>query len=140
MYEAVELEVSDAGNPPRRVVLSAAQNQIGSMGDQLELEDDDVEITHCYIYLMPDGASLVGDDDDNPTFLNGVPIAAQQPIAEGDVITLGRSKLVVKRLIPTGQREHEGRYASIKLLDKCPHCGDGLPINGLVDDLICDSC
>jgi hypothetical protein len=110
------------------------------MGDELELEDDDVEITHCYIYLMPDGASLLADDDDNPTFLNGVPITAQQPLSEGDEIGLGRSRLVVTRLIPTGQREHEVRYTSIKLLDQCPHCGDGLPINGLVDELTCDAC
>ncbi len=32
------------------------------------------------------------------------------------------------------------RYCSIKLLDKCPHCGSGLPVNGLLGTVLCGNC
>jgi pSer/pThr/pTyr-binding forkhead associated (FHA) protein len=84
-----------------------------ALGSEIEVEDDfligrhapgagtladDVEISrhHARISRAPEGEFTIEDlDSTNGTFVNGVRIAAPQPLAEGDRVEVGGTTLVV---------------------------------------------
>jgi pSer/pThr/pTyr-binding forkhead associated (FHA) protein len=84
-----------------------------ALGSEIEVDDDfligrhapgaggladDVEISrnHARISRAPEGEFTIEDlDSTNGTFVNGVRIAAPQPLAEGDRVEVGGTTLVV---------------------------------------------
>jgi pSer/pThr/pTyr-binding forkhead associated (FHA) protein len=129
----------------RRDSFSGGQIKIGRTGD-IRLEDPSVSRLHAVIEIGPGGASVVDLGSASGTFLNGRKVS-RAPLGKGDAIDLGSSKVVIedidttaKPLVQTRRESSTPRYCSLKILDKCPHCGAGLPMNGLLRTVLCGNC
>jgi len=141
MYAGVKVQIFVKGEPKGEKTITKMQIEIGEDDDSdIWLEDSDVQYHQANILLLPEGA-FVEDHYTEGTFLNGKQVKKPMPLKEGDAIQCGNSKVVIEKLLPQGAKiEIPPRYCSIKMLDKCPHCGGGLPVNGVIQTFICSSC
>ena len=104
-------------------------------------EDAGLQYHHASIHLLPEGAFVENDDSDGCTRLNGTAVRWSTKIKQGDTITAGEVRIVVEALIPEGTKiEIPPRYCAVKIMDRCPQCGSGLPINGVMRDFHCGAC
>jgi hypothetical protein len=119
--------------------------KIGRNGD-IRLDDSAVSRMHAVLEFGADGLTLIDLASSSGTFLNGrqVDKASVRPgdkIHLGDhVIEIGGFDVAAAGPQGSGGRGSRPRYCSIKLLDKCPHCGGGLPINGVLGAVLCNNC
>lgn len=141
MYSGITVQTFVKGEPKGSKTITKMQIEIGEDDDSdIWLEDSDVEYHQANILLLPEGA-FVEDHYTEGTFLNGKQVKKPMPIKEGDQIACGNSKVVIEKLLEEGAKiEIPPRFCSIKLLDKCPHCGGGLPVNGVIKTIPCSSC
>jgi len=141
MYAGVKVQIFVKGEPKGSKTITKMQIEIGEDDDSdIWLADDDVDYHQANILLLPEGAFLE-DHYTDKTFLNGKLVKKPMPLKDGDVIQCGNSKVVIEQLLSEGTKiEVPPRYCSIKMLDKCPHCGGGLPVNGVLETIPCSSC
>ena len=137
----VKLEIVDGGAAPVTRTFSKAEVEFGSFGD-VAIEDDGFSSYEFKILVLPEGLFLFKDWDHEELMLNGVPAPKVSPLALGDVITQGGTSSI--KVVGMGD-EHElpktgERYLAVRILDKCPSCGGGLPMNGLLSEVRCDMC
>jgi len=142
MYGGVTLGIFLKDEPKGSKTFAKMSITIGEDDDgDVCFEDAGLEYHHASIHLLPEGAMVEDNHSDTGTRLNGKPVKAPTKIAEGDTIEAGDVRVVVERLIPAGERiEIPPRYCAVKILDKCPHCGSGLPINGVMQEFHCAAC
>jgi pSer/pThr/pTyr-binding forkhead associated (FHA) protein len=123
--------------------------KIGRSGD-IRLEDPGVSRTHALVEFTGDLVTIVDLSSASGTFLNGRRVE-RAPVKQGDVIGVGGTSIEIDGIdtepTPASARSDTARsggsaprYCSIKLLDKCPHCGSGLPVNGLLGTVLCGNC
>ena len=141
MYAGVKVQIYVKGEPKGEKTITKMQIEIGEDDDSdIWLDDSDVQYHQANILLLPEGAFLE-DHYTEGTYLNGKQVKKPMPIKAGDIIEAGNSRVVVQELLAEGAPiEIPPRYCSIKMLDKCPHCGGGLPVNGVLETIPCSSC
>ncbi len=105
--DAPQIEVRQPGRPPRRVSVDRAL-EIGREGQGVRVADDGVSRRHAKLLPSPLGLSLVDLGSRNGTLLNGLPVTARTQLADGDVIRIGRTELIVvlpvEQHVPAGAR------------------------------------
>lgn len=99
--DAPQIEVREPGLPPRWVTVDRALD-IGREGGGLRVADDGVSRRHAKLLPSPLGLSLVDLGSRNGTLLNGRPVESRTQLADGDVIRVGRTELVV--VLPVDER------------------------------------
>jgi hypothetical protein len=142
MYCGVKLGIFLEDEPKGSKTFAKLSIAIGEDDDgDVCFEDAGLDYHHASIHLLPEGALVEDNGSDAGTFLNGRKVTAPTKIAEGDTITAGKVRIVVEQLFPEGTViEIPPRYCAVKILDKCPHCGSGLPINGVMREIRCGAC
>jgi nitrite reductase (NADH) large subunit len=90
-----QIEIREVGKPPRVVVVDHAL-EIGRDRVGVTIADDGISRRHLKLLPSPLGLSVVDLGSRNGTLLNGVPIATRTNLADGDVIRIGRTDLVVR--------------------------------------------
>jgi len=140
-YRAIAVDVFVKGEPQGRKTVAKMEVEIGRDSDaDIVLDDDEVEYRHASILLLPEGA-FIEDRHSDKTFLGGKKVKKPMPLKNGDVLHLGNSKVVIEKLIDEeADLEIPPRYCSVSMLDKCPHCAAGLPVNGVIETIRCSSC
>ncbi len=89
------IEIREPGLPPRVVVVDHAL-EIGRDRVGVTIADDGISRRHLKLLPSPLGLSVVDLGSRNGTLLNGVPVANRTNLADGDVIRIGRTDLVVR--------------------------------------------
>jgi hypothetical protein len=142
MYRGITVQIFVKGQPKGSKTITKMQIEIGEDDDSdIWLDDSDVEYHQANILLLPEGAFVEDHYSSEGTYLNGKRVKKPRPINEGDEIACGNSKVVVEKLLGEGAEiVVPPRFCSIKMLDKCPHCGGGLPVNGVMKTIPCSSC
>ncbi len=95
------------------------------------------------IFVLSEGTYIVDESSENGTRLNGKMVTVPAPIEPNDVLTMGKTRIVVKALDLANDCDLSGfppRYASVRVLDRCESCGQPLPMNGLRLETPCTSC
>lgn len=141
MPHFVTLDIVDAGVHKGQRTFAQVEIEVGSFG-QIEIDDDDFGSDDFKIFVLPEGVFLSQRWGDDGLAVNGEPIKKQRQLAAGDVITQGgTSKITVIAMGEASEMPDEGtRYIAVEILDKCPHCGAGQPMNGPLDEVVCLSC
>jgi hypothetical protein len=142
MYGGAKLGIFLKDEPRGSRTFAKTTITIGEDSDSdICFDDAGLEYDHARIQLLSKGAFVESDDYDPETRVNGRPIRSATKLAAGDQITAGDVRIVVEELIPEGVKiEIPPRYCSVKILDQCPHCGSGLPVNGVLRTIPCASC
>lgn len=142
---SIAYTVQREGAPAETGTVSGTVIKIGRNG-QLRLADSTVDRIHALVEFAPDGAVILDMGSSSGTFLNGKRINKSK-VERGDRIQVGASVIEVTGLdFGHGPRTRDGaggsppRYCSVRILDKCPHCGAGLPMNGLLMTVHCGNC
>lgn len=89
------IEIREVGRPPRVVVVDHAL-EIGRDQVGVTITDDGISRRHLKLLPSPLGLSVVDLGSRNGTLLNGVPVTNRTNLADGDVIRIGRTDLVVR--------------------------------------------
>ncbi|GAA3827199.1 FAD-dependent oxidoreductase [Nocardioides panacisoli] len=96
---APEVEVRELGRAPRTVPVDRGL-EVGRGADGLRIDDDGVSRRHLKLLPSPLGLSVVDLGSRNGTLVNGRPVTSRTALADGDVIRLGRTELVVRLPVP----------------------------------------
>jgi ribosomal protein S27E len=135
------LDVNDGGTPKGERTFTCVEVEVGRCGDGIELEDDAFGSDDFHVLILPEGVFALQEWGEGKLALNGAPVKKQARLKVGDVITQGNSTITVKAIGEAAELPEEGaKYLAIDILDKCPHCGGGLPMNGLLDEVLCGAC
>ena len=125
--------------------IAGSSIRIGRAGD-LRLEDPGISRLHAVVEFSGDGITVADLGSASGTFLNGR-LVDRARVSKGDVIGVGETSLLIDGFdatpspaARTGAGGSSVRYCSLRILDKCPHCGAGLPVNGLLDTVLCGNC
>lgn len=89
------IEIREVGRPPRVVVVDHAL-EIGRDGSGVSVADEGVSRRHLKLLPSPLGLSAVDLGSRNGTLLNGLPVEGRASLADGDVLRIGRTDLVVR--------------------------------------------
>jgi NADPH-dependent 2,4-dienoyl-CoA reductase/sulfur reductase-like enzyme/ferredoxin len=89
------IEIREVGRPPRVVVIDHAL-EVGREGSGVPVADEGVSRRHLKLLPSPLGLSVVDLGSRNGTLLNGVPVVNRTRVADGDVLRVGRTDLVVR--------------------------------------------
>lgn len=137
----VTLDITDGKKPRGHQTFAQADIEVGSFGD-VQIEDDDFENDDFHIHVLPEGVFLHQRWSDDHLKVNGALVKGRRQLAVGDVITQGgESRIELVAMGEEGEMPSQGsRYVAVKILDKCPHCGSGLPMNGPLLEVPCGSC
>lgn len=90
-----QIEIREVGQPPRVVSVDHAL-EIGRDHVGLRIADEGVSRRHLKLLPSPLGLSAVDLGSRNGTLLNGVPLVNRAELADGDVLRIGRTDLVVR--------------------------------------------
>ena len=90
-----QIEIREVGKPPRVVVVDHVL-EIGRDRVGVTIVDDGVSRRHLKLLPSPLGLQVVDLGSRNGTLLNGVPVAGQTNLADGDVLRVGRTDLIVR--------------------------------------------
>ena len=103
--DSPQIEVREPGLPPRRVPVDRTL-EVGREGQGVRVNDDAVSRRHAKLLPSPLGLSIVDLGSRNGTLVNGLPATARTQLADGDVIRVGRTELVV--VLPNDERVPAG--------------------------------
>jgi NADPH-dependent 2,4-dienoyl-CoA reductase/sulfur reductase-like enzyme/ferredoxin len=122
--DAPLIEIREWRRPPRRISLGRPL-LVGRECEGENLADDEVSRQHLRFVPSPIALSLVDLGSRNGTTVNGVPLTGRVALAEGDVVRLGRTEILVLRVPATAQPapslEHDStRTMSIASLVPAP--------------------
>ncbi|HWJ83011.1 MAG TPA: FAD-dependent oxidoreductase [Nocardioides sp.] len=90
-----EVEIRELGRAPRRVPVDRGL-EVGRGGEGIRIGDDGVSRRHLKLLPSPLGLSVVDLGSRNGTRVNGRAVTTRTTLADGDVIRLGRTELVVR--------------------------------------------
>ena len=90
-----QIEIREVGKPPRVVVVDHVL-EIGRDRVGVTIVDDGVSRRHLKLLPSPLGLQVVDLGSRNGTLLNGVPVAGQMNLVDGDVLRIGRTDLIVR--------------------------------------------
>jgi len=90
-----QIEIREVGQPPRLVEVDRVL-EIGRDHAGVRIADDGVSRRHLKLLPSPLGLSAVDLGSRNGTLLNGVPLENRTELADGDVLRVGRTDLVVR--------------------------------------------
>jgi len=158
MATSITLEISTEGGRPAEFTTLCPNIRIGQEGEgeldalmsrlsgrseeRIRVSDPAVKSVRR-IFVLPEGAYIVDEHPDEGTKLNGKKVKVPAPIKAGDVITMGRTRIVVKALDLSAKLDLDAfppRYVSVRVLDECPSCGQPQPMNGPRLQTPCASC
>ena len=118
------IEIREWSRPARRIPLGRPL----LMGRECEgenLADDEVSRQHLRFVPSPIALSVVDLGSRNGTTVNGVPLTGRVTLAEGDVVRLGRTEIIVLRAPgasqPTPNADHDStRIVSLSSITPVP--------------------
>ena len=137
----VKLEIVDSGGESVTRTFSQVGVEVGSFGD-IVIDEDDFSGYEFKIQVLPEGLFLRKDWDNAQPRVNGALVPKISPLQVGDVITQGGTSTI--KVVDVGEEDEMpatgDRYVRVRILEKCPKCGGGLPMNGLLSEVLCDAC
>src|SRR5689334_9126611 len=86
------LIILDGPNRGAMLSLIAGQNRIGRDPSlEISIPDKSISRKHAVVTIDPSGPTLADLGSTNATYLNGIRVIGQRPVAHGDEIRLGES-------------------------------------------------
>ena len=94
----------------REIELENGDNLLGrEKGVRVWIDDPGVSRHHARIRIGAGRATLEDLDSKNGTFVNGRAVASATPLADGDLLQIGRAEMTFRQLTPSGSTQTVSR-------------------------------